>query len=42
MDKKEIRDDSLLETATGGWTYETLTNEERERFQRVSDVLKED
>ena len=42
MDKKEIRDDSLLETAAGGWTYETLTKEERERFQRVSDALKDD
>ena len=42
MDKNEVRDESLLEAASGGWTYETLTDEERERFQRVSDALTED
>lgn len=37
--KKVIRDESLLEVAGGKWTYETLTQEEKDEFNRVSQAL---
>jgi hypothetical protein len=37
--KKVIRDESLLEVAGGKWTYETLTQEEKDEFSRVSQAL---
>ena len=35
MDKKEVRDDTMLAVAGGGWKYDTLTAEEKERFNKV-------
>ncbi len=37
--KKIIRDESLLEVAGGKWTFETLTPEEKEEFNRVNEAL---
>jgi hypothetical protein len=37
--KKVIRDESLLEVAGGKWTYETLTEEEKQEFNKVSQAL---
>ena len=34
MDKKEVRDDAVLAVAGGGWKYDTLTAEEKERFNK--------
>jgi hypothetical protein len=42
MENKDLRDDSLLEVAGGGWKYETLTPEERERFNKVCEGLNHD
>ncbi|MBR3250868.1 MAG: hypothetical protein IKF80_04080 [Erysipelotrichaceae bacterium] len=42
MDKKEIRDDSLLAATGGRWKYETLTDEEKERFNKVCAGLNHD
>ena len=39
MTKKELRDESLLEVNGGSWTYETLTSEEKKRFNEVSQAL---
>lgn len=39
MEDKKIRDESLLEVSGGKWTFETLTPEERERFNQVSTGL---
>ena len=39
MTKKELRDESLVEVNGGSWTYETLTLEEKQRFNEVSQAL---
>ena len=36
MEDKKIRDESLLEVSGGKWTFDTLTPEEKERFNKVS------
>ena len=36
MKDRKIRDESLLEVSGGKWTFDTLTPEEKERFNKVS------
>ena len=42
MDKKKIRDDSLLEAVGGKWTIDTLTEEEKDEYYRVKEALEKD
>ena len=42
MDKKEIKDESLLKAVGGKWTIDTLTEEEKDEYYRVKDALEKD
>ena len=42
MSKELIRDESLLQATGGTWTFDTLTQEEKDEFNRVNAGLNRD